>query len=103
MTKPAKRRWRTGRKPVISEPAIRHAVMMAERAGARERRSTLASGARRGRLSTGLGAARHRAVRQCRPHSKRSALRGIRHLVIAVNKMDLVDWKEERFLELRDQ
>jgi bifunctional enzyme CysN/CysC/sulfate adenylyltransferase subunit 1 len=28
---------------------------------------------------------------------------GIPHIVIAVNKMDLVDWSEERFLEIRDQ
>jgi sulfate adenylyltransferase subunit 1 len=28
---------------------------------------------------------------------------GIPHVVIAVNKMDLVDWSEERFLEIRDQ
>jgi bifunctional enzyme CysN/CysC/sulfate adenylyltransferase subunit 1 len=27
---------------------------------------------------------------------------GIPHLVIAVNKMDLVDWSEERFLEIRE-
>jgi bifunctional enzyme CysN/CysC/sulfate adenylyltransferase subunit 1 len=27
---------------------------------------------------------------------------GIPHLVIAVNKLDLVDWSEERFLEIRD-
>ena len=28
---------------------------------------------------------------------------GIPHIVIAVNKMDLVDWSEERFLEIRDE
>jgi sulfate adenylyltransferase subunit 1 len=30
-------------------------------------------------------------------------LLGIPHLVIAVNKMDLVDWKQERFQEIRDE
>ena len=34
---------------------------------------------------------------QSRRHALVSALLGIRHVVVAVNKMDLVDWSEERF------
>src|SRR5207248_6487495 len=38
-----------------------------------------------------------------RRHTALAALLGIPHLVVAVNKMDLVDWSEERFLEIRAQ
>jgi sulfate adenylyltransferase subunit 1 len=42
-------------------------------------------------------------IEQSRRHTCIAALLGIPHLVIAVNKMDLVDWSEERFLEIRDE
>ncbi len=46
--------------------------------------------------------ARLGVIEQTRRHTYLAALLGIPHLVIAVNKMDLVDWSEERFLEIRD-
>src|SRR5215469_12242739 len=42
-------------------------------------------------------------VADTRGHTYIAALLGIPHLVIAVNKMDLVDWKQERFMEIRDE
>ena len=42
-------------------------------------------------------------IEQTRRHTYLAALLGIPHLVIAVNKMDLVEWSEERFLEIRDE
>ena len=46
--------------------------------------------------------ARQGVIEQTRRHTYLAALLGIPHLVIAVNKMDLVDWSEERFLEIRE-
>jgi bifunctional enzyme CysN/CysC len=42
-------------------------------------------------------------VRQTRRHTQISALLGIRHVVVCVNKMDLVDWDGERFAEVERQ
>jgi bifunctional enzyme CysN/CysC/sulfate adenylyltransferase subunit 1 len=47
--------------------------------------------------------ARAGVIEQTRRHTYIAALLGIPHLVIAINKMDLVDWNEERFLEIRDE
>jgi bifunctional enzyme CysN/CysC len=44
--------------------------------------------------------ARHGIVEQSRRHAYLSALLGIRHVIACVNKMDLVDWDEERFREI---
>ncbi len=42
-------------------------------------------------------------IEQTRRHTYIAALLGIPHLVIAINKMDLVEWKQERFQEIRDE
>ena len=62
----------------------------------------MVTGASTANLSIVLVDARQGVIEQTRRHSYLSALLGIPHLVIAVNKMDLVDWSEERFLEIRD-
>ena len=41
--------------------------------------------------------ARHRIVTQTRRHATLAHLLGIPHLVVAVNKMDLVDWRQDAF------
>src|SRR4051794_11863274 len=41
--------------------------------------------------------ARNGLIEQSRRHAHISAMLGIQHVVAAVNKMDLVDWDEERF------
>ncbi len=45
--------------------------------------------------------ARKGVLEQSRRHSFLSSLLGIPHLVLCVNKMDLVDWSEERFEEIK--
>ncbi|MCG5495973.1 sulfate adenylyltransferase subunit CysN [Ectothiorhodospira variabilis] len=47
--------------------------------------------------------ARHGILTQTRRHSFLMALIGIRHLVVAINKMDLVDYSKARFDEIVDE
>ncbi len=63
----------------------------------------MVTGASSANLSVVLVDARQGVIEQSRRHTYLAALLGIPHVVIAVNKMDLVDWSEERFLEIRDQ
>src|SRR5476651_40532 len=63
----------------------------------------MVTGASTANLSIVLIDARQGVIEQTRRHTLIASLLGIPHLVIAVNKMDLVDWKEERFQEIRDE
>jgi bifunctional enzyme CysN/CysC/sulfate adenylyltransferase subunit 1 len=63
----------------------------------------MVTGASTANMSIVLVDARQGVIEQTRRHTFIAAMLGIPHLVIAVNKMDLVDWKEERFLEIRDE
>ena len=63
----------------------------------------MVTGASTANLSVVLVDARQGVIEQSRRHTCLAALLGIPHLVIAVNKMDLVSWSEERFLEIRDE
>ncbi len=62
----------------------------------------MVTGASTANLSIVLVDARQGVIEQTRRHTYLAALLGIPHLVIAVNKMDLVNWSEDRFLEIRD-
>jgi len=62
----------------------------------------MVTGASTANLSIVLVDARLGVIEQTRRHSYIAALLGTPHLVFAVNKMDLVGWSEERFLEIRD-
>jgi sulfate adenylyltransferase subunit 1 len=63
----------------------------------------MVTGASTANLSVVLVDARNGVTEQSRRHTCIAALLGIPHLVIAVNKMDLVDWSEERFIQIRDE
>ncbi|MBU6410831.1 MAG: sulfate adenylyltransferase [Verrucomicrobiota bacterium] len=63
----------------------------------------MVTGASTANLSVVLVDARQGVIEQTRRHTYLAALLGIPHLVIAVNKMDLVGWSEERFQEIRDE
>jgi sulfate adenylyltransferase subunit 1 len=63
----------------------------------------MVTGASAANLAIVLVDARQGVTEQSRRHTCIAALLRIPHLVIAVNKMDLVDWSEERFIEIRDQ
>ena len=60
----------------------------------------MVTGASTANLALILVDARKGVVEQTRRHSAITALLGIRHFVLCVNKMDLVDWSRERFEEI---
>src|ERR1039457_7097381 len=63
----------------------------------------MVTGASAANLAVVLVDARLGASEQSRRHTCIASLLRIPHLVIAVNKMDLVNWSEERFIEIRDE
>jgi small GTP-binding protein len=60
----------------------------------------MATGASTADLAVVLIDARHGVLEQSRRHAFISALLGIPHLVVAINKMDLVEYSQERFDEI---
>ena len=63
----------------------------------------MVTGASTANLSIVLVDARAGVIEQTRRHTYIAALLGIPHLIIAVNNMDLVDWSEERYQDIRDE
>ena len=63
----------------------------------------MVTGASTANLSIILIDARQGVIEQSRRHAIIASLLRIPHLVVAINKMDLVDWSEERFLEIKNQ
>ena len=47
--------------------------------------------------------ARHGVVEQSKRHAYISSLLGIPHMTVCINKMDLVEYSEDRFQEIREQ
>ncbi|MBF6320005.1 adenylyl-sulfate kinase [Nocardia cyriacigeorgica] len=63
----------------------------------------MVTGASTADLALVLVDARKGVVEQTRRHAFLAALLGIPHLVLCVNKMDLVDWSQQRFTEIREE
>jgi len=63
----------------------------------------MVTGASTADLALILVDARKGIVEQSRRHAFLSSLLGIPHLVLCVNKMDLVGWSQERFEEIKDE
>jgi len=63
----------------------------------------MVTGASTANLAIVLVDARQGVIEQSRRHTYIAALLGIPHLIIAVNKMDLVEWSEDRYWEIRDE
>ena len=61
----------------------------------------MATGASTANLAIVLVDARHGVTEQTRRHAFIASLLRIRHLCLVVNKMDLVDWDEGRFEQIR--
>jgi len=63
----------------------------------------MATGASNCNLAVILIDARYGVIKQTKRHSFICSLLGIKHVIVAVNKMDLVDWSEERYEEIKDE
>ena len=63
----------------------------------------MVTGASTADLALVLIDARKGVLEQTRRHAFISSLLGIPHLVLCINKMDLVDWSQERFEEIREE
>src|SRR5712672_4545600 len=80
----------------------RRKFIIADTPGHEQYTRNMATGASTADLAVILVDATKGLLRQTYRHSAIVALMGIQHVVLAVNKMDLVDYKEEVFLRLQD-
>jgi sulfate adenylyltransferase large subunit len=77
--------------------------IIADCPGHRQYTRNMVTGASTADLAVILLDARRGVLEQSKRHAFISALLGIPHLVVAVNKMDLVDYSQERFEELVEE
>ncbi|QFS87849.1 MULTISPECIES: sulfate adenylyltransferase subunit CysN [unclassified Marinobacter] len=77
--------------------------IIADTPGHEQYTRNMATGASTAQLAILMIDARHGVMTQTRRHSFIASLLGIRHIVVAVNKMDLVDFSEDRFNEIREE
>ena len=75
----------------------RRSFVLADTPGHAQFTRNMVTGASVSDVAIVLVDARHGVVEQTRRHVSIAALLGVTHLVLAVNKMDLVDWSEEAF------
>lgn len=75
--------------------------IIADTPGHEQYTRNMATGASTCDLAIILIDARHGVMTQTRRHSYIASLLGIKHIVVAVNKMDLVDFDEARFEEIK--
>jgi sulfate adenylyltransferase subunit 1 len=80
----------------------RRSFVLADTPGHVEYTRNMVTGASTAELALVLVDARHGVVEQTRRHAAAAALLGVRHLALAVNKMDLVDFDESVFVSIRD-
>ncbi len=63
----------------------------------------MVTGTSTAQLAIVLVDARHGLLEQSRRHAFLASLLGVEHIVLAVNKMDLIDWDQARFNAIRDE
>ncbi|TFV67186.1 UNVERIFIED_ORG: GTP-binding protein [Bacillus sp. AZ43] len=81
----------------------RRTFILADTPGHVQYTRNMVTGASTADLAIVLVDARKGMVEQSRRHAFLASLLRVPHLVVAVNKMDLVDWSEERFEAIRDE
>jgi bifunctional enzyme CysN/CysC/sulfate adenylyltransferase subunit 1 len=80
----------------------RRTFIIADTPGHVQYTRNMVTGASTANLALVLIDARNGVVEQSKRHAFISSLLGIPHMMVCVNKMDLVDYSEERFREIRD-
>ena len=80
----------------------RRRFIVADTPGHEQYTRNMATGASQAELAVVLVDARLGVLRQTRRHACIAALMGIRHVVLAVNKIDLVGFDAQRFAAIRD-
>src|SRR3954452_21491955 len=81
----------------------RRKFILADAPGHDQYTRNMATGASHSELAIILADARKGVLLQTRRHAYICSLLGIRHIVLAVNKMDLVDFDEAVFLKIRKE
>lgn len=76
--------------------------IIADTPGHEQYTRNMATGASTADLAVILVDARYGVLAQTKRHAFIASLLGIKHVVVAINKMDLVDWSEERFEQIKD-
>ena len=77
--------------------------IIADTPGHEQYTRNMATGASTADLAIILVDARHGVLTQTKRHSFIVSLLGIKHVLVAINKMDLVEYSEERFNEIRQE
>lgn len=77
--------------------------IIADTPGHEEYTRNMATGASNAQLAVILIDARHGVLTQTKRHSFLASLLGIKHVIVAINKMDLVDYSEQRFNEIKEE
>ncbi len=80
----------------------RRKFIIADTPGHEQYTRNMVTGASTCQLAIILIDARRGVLPQTKRHSYIASLLGIRNVVVAINKMDLVDWSEDRFNEIRE-
>ena len=77
--------------------------IIADTPGHEQYTRNMATGASTADLAIILVDARHGVLTQTKRHSFIVSLLGIKHVLVAINKMDLVEFSQDRFEEIRDE
>ena len=81
----------------------RRKFIIADTPGHEQYTRNMATGASTADLAVILVDARHGVLDQTRRHSFIASLLGIKHLIVAINKMDLVDYDEAAYTRIRKE
>ncbi|WP_370326530.1 sulfate adenylyltransferase subunit CysN [Euzebya sp.] len=78
----------------------RRKFIIADTPGHEQYTRNMVTGASTADLAVLIIDARHGVLPQTKRHATIASLLGITHVVVAINKMDLVDWSEDRYAEI---